>query len=129
MRTIKFRGKQTYGNKWVYGYLVVFGVENRIYYGPNEKRDYSVVNGKTVGQFTGIEDKDGNEIFEGDIISSNDHKHKAFYHSEENGYRFELIEKNPLQRYCTFSQDLINKYKKKVIGNIHENSELLTLNS
>lgn len=57
-REIKFRGKSTNNGKWVYAELHALGMDLF-----NE-----CVNEDTIGQFTGLRDKGGKEIYEGDII-------------------------------------------------------------
>lgn len=70
MRTIKFRAKNLDG-EWVYGFYVE---EERQTLNGFEKKHFIVNDGydyvkpETVGQFTGLYDKDGKEIYEGDII-------------------------------------------------------------
>lgn len=126
MRKIKFRGKTKKSDKWLYGNLVSDVRGEFAIVPPFEMSfqycicDYNV-NKKTIGQYTGLKDKYGREIYEGDILYYRDAKIKTpvtyrnggFYFSHYGGTTFSAI-----------ADHEINKYT--VVGNIYDNKELLT---
>jgi hypothetical protein len=106
MREIKFRGKRTDADEWVEGYLIYSGTI-RIY--EDGFHDYGVIPA-TVGQFTGLKDKNGKEIWEGDIVKCAAYPTLIF----------------PVQyNHGGFNAGDHIACKLNVIGNIHDNPELL----
>ena len=133
MREIKFRGKD-FSGVWHYGHFYIEAVEIdalgfeyvsfiKEVYGDHFK-DYDV-DPETVGQFTGLHDKNGREIYENDIV-------KADHHNPKN-YRIEFLEGGFCGAWNNgegFPIDINHFYDStgcciEVVGTFHENPELL----
>lgn len=135
MREIKFRGKRLDNGEWVYGdyHHRAGGVHCIIDMQPDfqGKVEYVIiqVDAETVGQFTGLHDKNGREIYEGDILRGNcghgEVRHLISFYDMTASFVAEILPDNDINDYCTASQIWILKYSKEVIGNIHDNPELL----
>lgn len=124
MRTIKFRGKRLDNGKWVYGYLADENYINDI-----DTVDMSSieVDKDTVGQYTGWVDINGKEIYEGDIIESKGLdglplRHIVVYAQDVASFIVQLARAYDCS---SINQDWIFNYLKAVVGNIHDNPELL----
>lgn len=125
MREIKFRGKRLDNGEWLYGSLVILNGRYFIFDDANRHE----VDPTTVGEFTGLKDKNGKEIYEGDVIRSllsedKTRPHRIFYHTGNAAFMGALVDRKELC-YLRLDQDWIYKFGKEVIGNIHDNLELL----
>ena len=132
MREILYRGKRVHTGKWIQGYYIkIFGMSH-IEIPGSEKENASftayTVNSKTIGQYTGMLDKNDTKIFEGDIVRN---KNKYFQFvgivKYQNG-QF-VVDWKLHQRVSngvissTVTHHLGNA--DEVIGNIYDNPELL----
>jgi len=125
MREIKFRGKRLDNGEWLYGSLVILNGRYFIFDDANRHE----VDPTTVGEFTGLKDKNGKEIYEGDVIRSplsedKTRPHRIFYHTGNAAFMGALVDRKELC-YLRLDQDWIYKFGKEVISNIHDNLELL----
>lgn len=128
MRTIKFRGKSIDTNEWLYGDLVRSYDMKRCAILVNDRSSYEEceVNPCTVGQFTELYDKNGKEIFEGDVVKwSNGLMYAVkfwdgmFYASIEECNEG-ILGGFPLHRLTEYEDG-----KCEIVGNIFDNHELL----
>ena len=123
MREILFRGKQKDNEKWVIGYLS--SKHTITIQTPCGHMDEIVICADTVGQFTGLTDKNGQRIFEGDIAKVLQGKDKDIaYVGFENG-AFMLYPKTGNIYERTLWEYWYNDWDVEVIGNITDNPELL----
>lgn len=144
MREIKFRGKALNGEKWYYGSLIDYGDPtfcDIVYFTSNNDAVHEPVDINTIGQFTGLHDKNGKEIYEGDILKDcwADGSVGIELVGFENGsfgsmdnYAYQYLQKgykyprfNHKFLYCMFDGTAKNFISVEVIGNVHDNPELL----
>ena len=128
MRTIKFRGKDIETGEWIYGDLVRSADMERCAILVNDRLSYDEceVIPNSIGQFTGLYDKNGNEIYESDILRVSDFtnvvcefRHGAF------GYIY-CNEFHPFAGNTNYTFNPKNADENfEVVGNIHDNPELL----
>lgn len=138
MRENKYRGRRLDNGEWEYGDLVQFGQQC---YTPCKCAiipgtalgsdplckilfDYEV-DPATVGQFSGLKDKNGREIYEGDILRvtldfSEELVNREVYYLED-GFCIHIDDETDIQCivYAIYARDA------EVIGNIHDDPELL----
>lgn len=127
MREIKFRGRTPSG-EWVCGDLHIMTIHPHIHTNFCSK---FIIDSDTIGQFTGLHDKNGKEIYEGDIISR---KYTigpqcCFSEGKEeiNYIGFRQSECKFIVVCANRHHDLYEPYNRhvEVIGNIYDNPELL----
>ena len=137
MREILFRGKRIDSGEWVYGtmYKIAIDINPFILTAGKSGCSYQV-DEETVGQYTGLKDKNGKRIFEWDIL----HIAKIAdglggYYQPPLDYPVNVVVKWDLcawmwetlckdKRYISFP-DAWCHYECEVIGNVHDNPELL----
>ena len=127
MRMIKFRGRCAFSGVWRYGFYYV-SKGNHIIRNENDRE--SIVLEKTIGRFTGLHDKNGKEIYEGDILNVGENLVCEIVYVDKN------VEDYGDEIHCAFHAKVyihnktipLDSYLKnncEIIGSIYENPELL----
>ena len=138
MREILFHGKRADNGTWEYGYLFCIWERTYLCWGTaNDVPNMKEVIPETVGQYTGLTDKNGKKIFEGDIVKTH------YANAQKSDFIEQVVFHNG--KFCAyFSNQLckqwVNLYdgtehlpqdksvymdSVEVIGNIHDNPELM----
>ena len=122
MREILFRGKRVVDGEWVYGAYMVHDHDGPIILNQNLEdgtlQGYDVIP-ETLGQDTGLKDKKGKKVFDGDVLVIDDYRFLIQWEEERGGFRidyWQFDEQYDLSEFWPAS---------KVIGNIHDNPELV----
>ncbi len=126
-REIKFRGKRLDNGEWITGSETYIHDGDGVWLS-DETTDVVKVDPETVGQFTGLEDKNGKNVYEGDILGS-EGRVIGWVKGGVRGYCYDVVYINhpagesdwPL--YSTVKYDYSEQIE--VIGNIHDNPEIL----
>ena len=140
-RIVKFRGKSKRTGEWLYGDLVrnvegAFAIVPPFEMTMDNLCDRYEVDEETIGQFTKLLDKNGKEIYEGDIVRFDDAPYIV------NGNKYEGNVMMYRGAYCVrynvnicdeyffaplFADDFADR-KTVILGNVYDNSELLNQN-
>lgn len=139
MREILFRGKNVDNNEWVYGSLCIDAVEQlrgvdaganafiRFYDTETKKMKMVEVQRETVGQYTGLVDKNGKKIFEGDTFIYHDFGgdyYKCNWYYGINSFSIDGIDDEDINDTIWFNDKKKEFYFDGVIiGNIHDKEE------
>ncbi|KAA6337482.1 hypothetical protein EZS27_014443 [termite gut metagenome] len=140
-REIKFRGKNKESGEWCFGsFLIIDNNKNKPLRRKPIIKEYKIlsyipgdrytdgwqkisINQKTIGQFTGLKDKNGKEIYENDIVKlKNTGTMLVIYKTAKAS--FTLI-KFTDRAYDYYFGEAVDASECEVIGNIHDNSELI----
>lgn len=118
MREILFRGKR-YNGEWEYGVPLISG---EVAFITSLNSESKIVIPETIGQYTGLTDKNGKKIFEGDVLIAA-WKTKIIIYYTKCGTQFRARE--ALNPALNHSIDYYDNDRMEIIGNIHDNPELL----
>lgn len=130
MREIKFRGKMLENGKLIYGNLFMKDYHWCIQTVHTSDQDCSIVyeeryvNPDTVGQFTGLHDKNGKEIYEGDVVNFEDERTRTGFVKYLDGSMMicDLDDGDDIEFLSNYCLEICGRVC-EVIGTIHNQKE------
>lgn len=138
MREILFRGKRIDNGEWVYGYYIckqdplLPGIDTNVIviFDENSMSVWNKVDPSTIGQYTGLNDKNGTKIFEGDILRVSKYREtylsKIVFNEKTAGFEFWWrFTCGAYGEQATGMYNMAQFEDVEVIGNIHDSPELL----
>ena len=136
MRKITFRGKTVDRDRWVYGSLIsldddcCFIVPMIVRACTLSKRDLvrmemEAVSPGSIGQYTGVKDKNGVRVFEGDIVRTQFGRLVRIEYRAVGGFVGFDMTAIECKHECPWSNTAWCSYNIEVVGNIHDNPEML----
>lgn len=128
-REIKFRALSISDGEWKHGHLC-WNTDFNTVIRDERGQDWTCKPG-TEGQYTGLKDRNGREIYEGDVIESHDSggspiRHVIEFDASEGRFAACYLFNGHKDYPGSMRQAWLNEYAKAVIGNVHENPELLS---
>lgn len=137
MRETLFRGKRANNNEWIEGGIIPLDTDSGYIFIAEPflsastlpvydiiKYHTHLVLPETVGQYTGLTDKNGKKIFEGDILEFSDRLVSVFWHAHLGCWDSNFLKFTNPENGREDMTPCRWKYRAKVVGNIYDNPEL-----